>query len=238
MVVSVVWVHGCAGLLTWLRAMPSARHLLGWIYPLAVLIPVVALLGFAAAGRDVLASARLGEIADILAPAEIGVAGRQADLSGVRAVTSWVIWISGVLGAATLVARWIRFSLQSKQPVHLLRPECAAIETTSQLDLLSTLSRNHQPHANLCAGRGRCGTCAVRVLHHEFPLPEPSLLEQRTLLRINAGDDVRLACQLKADGGDIEIEPVYPPDFHFGDDYHSPESAVLETLQTQSGPAT
>ena len=225
---SVVWVHGCAGLLTWLRAMPSARHWLPWIYPFAVLIPVVALLGYANAGREVLEAAANGRVANILAASATARGAPTADLAAITALSTWVIWISSAIGIAVLVLRWLRISMQSKVSVHLLRPESKTIQTTSRMDILSALQANHEPHASLCAGRGRCGTCAVRVLSHEFPLPAPTLLEQRTLLRIKADGDVRLACQLRADGGEIEVEAVYPADYSFHAEQPKPDLVALE----------
>lgn len=212
---SVVWVHGCAGLLTLLRGLQGARGWLLWIYPLAVLIPVVALLGYAAAGREVLIAARNGPAANVLALADPYGPAATADIAMINATINWVIWGSVLLALFTLAARWMRISTLARTPVQLLRPECASIETTSRMDLLSALLANHEPHANLCGGRGRCGTCAVRILSHEFPLPQPSLLEQRTLLRIKGDSDVRLACQLRADGGAIEVKALYPPDYSF-----------------------
>ena len=55
LLLTVVWVHGCAGLITWLRSMEKARNVLPWIYPIAVAIPIAALLGYSEAGRSVLA---------------------------------------------------------------------------------------------------------------------------------------------------------------------------------------
>ena len=75
-----------------------------------------------------------------------------------------------------------------------------------------------QPHANLCSGRGRCGTCAVRVVSSDFELPEPSPLERATLDRIGRGSDTRLACQLRLlGGGAIEVAAIYPADYSFSD---------------------
>jgi len=43
---------------------------------------------------------------------------------------------------------------------------------------------------------GRCSTCRVRVVEGAADLPPPSAHERRTLERIGAGMDARLACQL------------------------------------------
>lgn len=54
---------------------------------------------------------------------------------------------------------------------------------------------NGIPHASLCGGRGRCGTCRIRIVDGGEVLPAESKLEQATLKRVGADVDTRLACQ-------------------------------------------
>ena len=49
------------------------------------------------------------------------------------------------------------------------------------------------PHASVCGGKGRCSTCRIRVLQTSAPLPPVDDSERKVLMRIDAGDDVRLA---------------------------------------------
>ena len=56
--------------------------------------------------------------------------------------------------------------------------------------------RNHVPHAHVCNGRGRCGTCRVRIDEGIESLPEATPIEQMTLDRVGAPPGVRLACQI------------------------------------------
>ncbi|MFK7753020.1 MAG: 2Fe-2S iron-sulfur cluster-binding protein [Sedimentitalea sp.] len=211
---SVVWVHGCAGLFTWLRSKESAGRVLNWLYLLAVLVPVVALLGYAEAGREMLISANLGT--DLAKnpgmPENVSVPFAQ-----IKQTTNAVIIGSILLAALTLVARIVRRSTQQTQKVVLVRDGGPELVSTSALSMLNGFERNDQLHANLCAGRGRCGTCAVRVIRSEFPLPNPSELEQRTLYRVAAPNGARLACQLKPTGGKVEVQAIYPADYTFED---------------------
>lgn len=225
---SVVWIHGCAGLFTWLRAREGMRHVLGWIYPIAVAVPVLALLGYAEAGRDVLIEARTAQIAT--APQTYATPAASDDASQstapppqrvsyaqVKQATSLVIWWSLALAALTFAARAFRLHLQTSQTVSLRRGDAAPVTTTSALSLLDGFKQNDQPHAALCEGRGRCGTCAVRVVFSEFPLPDPTALEMKTLRRIDAAEDVRLACQVMPSGGSVVVDPLYPADYSFND---------------------
>ncbi|MFB0923620.1 MAG: hypothetical protein QMB76_09060, partial [Alphaproteobacteria bacterium] len=49
----IVWVHACIGLYYWLRLKPWFMRILPWLYGVALLVPVLGLLGFVSAGRAV-----------------------------------------------------------------------------------------------------------------------------------------------------------------------------------------
>ena len=225
---AVVWVHGCAGLFTWLRSKENARNILGWLYPLAVAVPVVALLGYAEAGRAVLTQAEAPKIEQAYEAPRQTTENQQAaytatpapvvDYALIKQVTRTVIWGSIVLGILTILARWVRVSVIKSERVSLIRDGVGPMPSTSALTMLDGFRQNDQSHASLCEGRGRCGTCAVRILRSEFPLPPPSPLEARTLLRINAPENARLACQVMPAGGRVETAPMYPADYSFHDE--------------------
>lgn len=63
------------------------------------------------------------------------------------------------------------------------------------------------PHVAICGGRGRCSTCRVRVGDGLRALPPPAPPEQRTLSRIAAPGDVRLACQVRP-VADLAVQPL------------------------------
>jgi adenylate cyclase len=222
---SVVWVHGCAGLFTWLRSKENAGRLLYWLYLLAVIVPVVALLGYAEAGREMLiAGQNGGDLAKNPAmPENVAVPFAQ-----IRQITNYVIIGSILLAALTLAARLIRLTLQKTQKVVLVRDGGPQMLSTSALSMLDGFQRNDQLHANLCAGRGRCGTCAVRIVNSDFPLPSPSEMEQRTLYRVGTPEGARLACQLKPAGGKVEVLAIYPADYTFEDARPSDAPTVSE----------
>jgi adenylate cyclase len=47
----LVWLHGCIGIHFWLRLRPWYRSVQPWLLALAVLLPTLALIGFANGGR-------------------------------------------------------------------------------------------------------------------------------------------------------------------------------------------
>jgi len=228
---SVVWVHGCAGLFIWLRSKESMRNMLGWIYPLAVAVPLLALFGFAEAGRSVLMEA---QTAQAPAPQSPMPAEMKVPFETVKSITKQIIWWSIGLALLTFALRGLRIKLEPNQSVSLRRGDAAPIATTSKLSVLDSFKENDQPHAGLCAGRGRCGTCAVRVVLSEFPLPEPTALETKTLRRIGAGQDTRLACQLMPVGGLLELEPIFPADYSFKDEDFAKEEPAADQSEARA----
>ena len=208
---SVVWVHGCAGLFMWLRSKRAAAGYLPYLYPLAVAVPVLALIGFAQAGRIVLAEGVGPQL--IRDPAFVA----PIPFVLIKTVTNWVIWVSAGLAVLVLAARALRNWQAQNVRICVTTQDIGQIAPLTGQSLLDGFRRADQPHANLCSGRGRCGTCAVRILNIAGnPPPPPTALEQMTLDRINMGDDLRLACQLPLEHGtDLTVARVFPPDFSF-----------------------
>ncbi len=238
--VSVVWVHGCAGLFTWLRSKSQAVNILPWLYPLAVAVPVFALLGFVQAGRSVLLEAQTQQIsaetstqstdssrADSyttdaaepqVEPVQAAEPAPEIPFALIKKVTSLTIWWSLGLAAIVFAARGLRQWLARHSRILITRGDAAAVEALNGATLLDALRASDQPHASLCSGRGRCGTCAVRVVSSDFSLTEPTALERATLDRIGGGPDTRLACQLRLTGGGaINVDALYPADYAFGE---------------------
>jgi adenylate cyclase len=48
----LVWLHGCIGIHFWLRLRPWYRSVQPWLSALALILPILALIGFANAGRE------------------------------------------------------------------------------------------------------------------------------------------------------------------------------------------
>lgn len=214
LVVSIVWVHGCAGLFMGLRARAGAVNVLPWLYPLAVAVPVFALLGYTQAGRLALIDG-LGPVIEQLPNAD-GSAPDPVAFGAIKQMTNMTIWISIALGALVLGARAMRTWITSPAPVAITTQGVGQITGRTGQTLLDAFRAENQPHANLCSGRGRCGTCAVRILGGSAELPPATPLEQATLDRLDYGADIRLACQLPLnERGTLEVARVLPPDYTF-----------------------
>jgi adenylate cyclase len=84
------------------------------------------------------------------------------------------------------------------------------------LSVLEFSRLNDIPHANVCSGRGRCGTCRVHVDAGAASLSPMSEAERETLARVEAlsdgkPGDVRLACQARVLGHGVEVTRLLPP---------------------------
>tara|TARA_R110002126_G_scaffold291724_1_gene455909 strand:+ start:15845 stop:17002 length:1158 start_codon:yes stop_codon:yes gene_type:complete len=247
-VVVIAWVHGCIGMFSWMRLKIWWNRVSWFIYPLVVAVPVLALLGFVEAGKDVIAERTLAiaqqmdavpEKAPQLSEAEES-ARQQADAAAAQinseklAFSKRIMWsiifIFAFLLALTLFARAIRLRKAPNSMTSIRYMKGPEITTQVGKSLLE-ISRLHDvPHANLCRGRGRCGTCRVRVIEASPALPGAGEIEQQTLDRLDCGPDVRLACQVLPAAGTVSIERIIAPDITPADLYNSVQSDSAELI--------
>jgi adenylate cyclase len=209
-VLLVAWIHGCIGVYFWLRLKrffpKTAPVLLG----LAVLLPVLALLGSYQQGKTVKSLAQQPEWrAEIMSPARTGSAAERANLERLR---NYFLWAYAGAIVAVLAARGIRRINERRRGMIRLTYPDRTIRVPKGLSVLEASYRHHVPHASVCGGKGRCSTCRIRILGDHDGLPRPSAREAFVLERIGAGADpsVRLACQLRP-ATDLAIVPLLPP---------------------------
>ncbi len=202
----VAWLHGCIGLHYWLRLKGWYGPALPWTYGAFLLVPILALLGFAAGGREVAAlmadEAFRAQLLDGF-PNEAEIARLTALYQGGLA-----FYFAMLLG--TLAARLLRMTAARRNAVTVSYPDGRRIEIVRGATLLEASRAAGVPHASVCGGRGRCSTCRVRVARGLDHLSPPSEDELRVLQRIGAGPGTRLACQARP-AGPVEIVPLLPP---------------------------
>jgi adenylate cyclase len=227
----LAWLHACIGVHYWLRFRPWYSHAAPWLYAAALLLPVLALLGFVAAGREVTALARTpGWTEAMLRAAHAPGPAEAARLLAIRRgfLDTYLVALLGVLAA-----RGVRRSLEWRRSVRITYPTGRVVTAPSGFTILDASRLAGVPHASVCGGRGRCSTCRVRVVRGLHDLPAPSEAERRVLARVGAAPDVRLACQTRP-LLDVAVEPLLapsvPPAEAFGADVrqgHERELAVL-----------
>ncbi len=208
LVLTIAWVHGCIGLHFWLRLRPWYPRMAPVLLSAAVLLPVLALLGFAHAGREIAALARQPDwVAEVLQAANTpDVAGR-ARLDRLH----WTL-LGGFAASvgAVLLARTARLAQARRRgTVRLTYPDGRQVLVPRGLTVLEASRFAGIPHASVCGGRGRCSTCRVRILSDVGSLPTATRDELRVLKRVGASPNVRLACQLRP-MYDLAIVPLLP----------------------------
>ncbi len=215
----VVWVHGCIGIHFWLALKPFYPRVKNLLLAGAVLVPTLALLGFAQGERQVLPlAADPAWRAETLSPAHVGTAADNARLVADRRDT--LVFLAGTLAGVLLVRGVRRWRERWVGTIRLTFPD-RTIRAKRGLSVLEASLLNGVPLAHVCGGRGRCSTCRIRVLGDLGDLPPPGEDEQAVLERIHAEAGVRLACQLRPDR-DLAFLPLLPPHVTIADVQRGP----------------
>ncbi len=206
LVTVIAWIHGCMGLVIWLRIQSWWSRVAGFVYPLVVAIPLLALLGMVEAGKQVIELNKTSEFAALARSKLVPNDGIIETLLNLQQIALWSYFTVLV---AVLLARYYRVR-KGRSSLAVTYADGKKLQTATGLTLLEVSRMNGIPHASLCGGKGRCGTCRVRVLDGGDLLPEIGEVERKTLDRVADGPDVRLACQVVPRSGAIEIEQLLP----------------------------
>jgi adenylate cyclase len=204
----ILWIHGCIGVRAWLASKPWYRRAAAPLASLALLVPVLAILGFTNAGLDAREAARRDPQA--AAAHAIATPGTPAaeSLASVHRIADALTF--GYLGlvAGTIGLRMLRdWHARRFRAVHISYPDDRVVAVPPGFSVLEASRWAGIPHASVCGGRGRCSTCRVRVGRGAEQLPPPGPIEARTLERIGNPVGVRLACQIRPQA-DLEVEPL------------------------------
>ena len=195
----IVWVHGCLGLHFWLRLLPRYRQFEPVLLGLAIIVPVAGLLGFMVAGRGVmLLLDDPGTYDNIRTMTRWPDAAASDALAGYRTLVriEFGIALAVVLGYAGIL-----MILRKTGPRVAITYLNGPTVNVAQGPTLLEISRQCGiPHASVCGGRARCSTCRVRVDEGAGSLAPPQFAEVLTLSSIGAGENVRLACQIRPAG--------------------------------------
>ena len=210
----IVWVHGCIGLHFWLALKPFYPRIRNLLLSGAVLVPTLALIGYAQGERETLRV--VGDPAwraANLSPAHVGTRADNSRLVADR--QDMLIFLAGTLAGVLLVRTVRSWRERWMGSVRLTFPD-RSIRAKRGLSVLEASLVAGVPFAHVCGGRGRCSTCRIRVLGDAGDLEPPSEAEEAVLERIHAEDGVRLACQLRPTR-DIAFLPLLPPNVTISD---------------------
>ena len=204
----VVWLHVVVGLHFWLRLRAWYARAVPYLYAAALLLPVLSLLGFAAAGVEI-----RRQIIEADAAATIFAEVNEADPAAralIAGIDTRIVLAFCLVLAATLAARWRRVrSLARGRRYRLHHANGGLLDMPVGRSVLEAVRAAGIPHASICGGRARCTTCRIRVGRWLQDLPEPNRLEAEALARIGADPSVRLACQTRP-RSDLSVSPLIP----------------------------
>jgi len=207
--VLLVWGHFAMGLHFWWRLHSWYHRAFPAIFLALVLVPMVALLGFAEVGMTMTAHAQ----ADPQWMPGMKARGVPADPHRAKlrvALKEWVgpSWF-GVVGLVFVIAQ-IRNWRERHARFKVSYSDDGVIEAPIGMSVLEVSRMARRAHMSVCGGRARCTTCRVLITDAAGELPDPAELEAAALRRIGAPTDVRLACQLRPDV-DLRVQPLLHP---------------------------
>lgn len=207
-VVVIVWMHGAIGLYSWLVLKPVWRRIGGFVLPVLFAVPILALLGFAQSGQEVLDKLSSDAAWRALILDNVGrIAKVTRELDGFQTRAIFGYAAAVVVAFVILAARILRHRLK---PISVAYDGGIRARGRYGLSILEFSRINDVPHAHVCSGRGRCGTCRVRVDAGADRLSAPEGLERDTLARVGANVGERLACQAEVLGDGVEVTRLLP----------------------------
>jgi adenylate cyclase len=190
----LVWVHGIIGLHFTLRSRDGYQRWRDPFLLVAILIPVLALIGFAVGGRE---AGRMPIAPEFTTDAQIAMFNQNV---------TWAKSVFyGLVGCFVgfVAIREVRVRTTKQITVRFVGHGVRKL--TPGLTVLEMFRRFGIPHAALCGGRARCATCRVLVLDGADKLPAPGMNEAKLLRRISAPERVRLACQIRP-RDDVQVQ--------------------------------
>ncbi len=229
LLLTIAWLHGCIGLHFWLRLKHWYPRVTTTFFAVGLLLPVLALLGFIDAGREI---SRLAQQPDWV---EQTMREAQAPDSTERAImarsTNAILVgfaASLVIVLITRVVRWVHG--RYRNAIRITYPDNQKVTVTVGFTVLEASRQARIPHASVCGGRGRCSTCRVRVVSGLEFLPPDSAEEQRVLRRVGMPPNVRLACQLRPTR-DLSVKPLLPASARASDGFAHPRNLAGQEME-------
>jgi adenylate cyclase len=194
---NVAWAHGCLGMWFWLRNRRWFQRGAPFFHMVAIIIPVLSLLGFYFGARS---AGMMPEMSGALRAAQAG----SAQLADIRQALYWGF---GTLISGTLLLKFV----PQKGRIRIRYPGGKIVTVAPGFSILEASRSAGIPHVSICGGRGRCSTCRVQILYGMEDQPSPEDREKATLASIGSPRDVRLACQFRP-RHDVTVLPLVDAD--------------------------
>jgi adenylate cyclase len=215
----IVWVHGCVGIHFWLRLRRSYLAWAPWLAGLAVLVPALSLTGWiVAARREVDRVQQLASEADPDGKIAGDATAMLQQLGRLEDVAQWFAIAVAAIVVAIMAIRW--FAMRFRASARVTYGDGVVVNSAPGHTLLEVSRAAGIAHMSVCGGRARCSTCRTLIVNGSENLSTQTDAEAHLLGKLNAGPDVRLACQARV-RGDVAIRPLIQPHASV----HAPRSA-------------
>ena len=211
-VVVIVWVHAALGLYSWLVLKPVWGRIGGFVLPVLFAAPILALIGFAESGKEVLDKLASDPAWKTHLTENIGRIVKFT--SQLETFQSRVLLGYGALLLLAVAVLAVRMLRDRMTPVRIGYDGDLFAQGRRGLSILELSLLNDIPHAHVCSARGRCGTCRVHVEAGAPSLSPQNDIENATLARVSEGkpvEGVRLACQARVLGPGVSVTRLLPP---------------------------
>ncbi len=209
LLLALAWAHGCLGIHYWLRPRRWYAALRPLALAVAILLPVLGLIGLA---RGIAAAQALAT--DPAWLAEVASAGRWPGRFAEAVANKTELYVLTAFGAAValaMAARTLRGALSIGRPrVRIEAGPGRATTVRAGATVLDACRKADIPLAAPCGGRGRCAGCRVRVGRGREGLEPPDDDERSLLAEVGASPEVRLACRIRP-LLDIQVTPLLAP---------------------------
>ena len=207
LVVVIVWAHGAIGLYSILVLKRAWPRLAPIVIPILFAIPILALLGFAHAGEAVLARLASDDVWRALVEQNLEIIQQMRHRLDV--IESGVLLVYGI--AVAVAVGIVVANILKRRRSRVVVSYDGGLTAVGRvgMSVLEVSRANNIPHASVCGGRARCGTCRI-IVPANADLDTPAEAELTTLRRVKAPADARLACQAHLLGRAISVQRVYP----------------------------
>ncbi|MBF0383209.1 MAG: adenylate/guanylate cyclase domain-containing protein [Magnetococcales bacterium] len=206
----VTWIHGCIGIWAWAHLKPWYAKWHKSLTAFAWSFPALALAGHVSSGMQIVREAnRNPNLADELMQKSGFVMDMEPPVTQMVTISHLTIFTVILITLMFPLLRHVMRRMQQRGN-KLIYADKHNIRINKGATVLEVLQTARVDHPSLCGGNGRCSTCRVRVGKGSEDLEPPSPLEQKVLQRINAPDDVRLACQVRPQE-DLKVWPLLTP---------------------------
>jgi adenylate cyclase len=208
--VIVVWTHGCLGIHFWLRVKPFYPKWRGVLGTLSILIPTLALAGYAAAAAEIVRRAEDGGRRYVFGVLEENNINQAAINFYENAIIPCTI-LAIALALAPFFVRQVRQTIDRvKRGPMLSLPNGRFVRVPPGATALEALRDAGVAMASVCGGHGRCTTCRLHCGSGLDHLEAPGQIEAAALKSIQAPRGMRLACQIRPQN-DLAVAPLMAP---------------------------